>query len=217
MKYIKKQSPPDAFIRYKCRPGSSFQDLSNSNNRKIKQCLRDSLLVEQGFICCYCGQEISTNNSVIEHLKNKDYHPTFQLEYDNLVCSCKGGQDRKVRNPHYPLHCDAYKRNHDIYVYPVDYICESKFEFDDEGNIFGLDEESRETIKVLNLNNEKLRNQRKAAIDAYRYYGDDDIDWLNELNAITERNYDNKFLPFCFVIHSYIKNYRLKGELESAC
>ncbi|ABR47076.1 hypothetical protein Amet_0851 [Alkaliphilus metalliredigens QYMF] len=215
MKYIHKQSQPEAFLRYKRQRGASFKELSNNKNREIKNCLRESLLVEQGYICCYCGQEISSDNSVIEHLKNKDYHPNLQLEYNNLVCSCKGGQDRRARNPRYPLYCDANKGNLDISIYPIDCICESKFEFDEDGNIYGLDEAARETIKVLNLNNDKLKNQRKHAIDPYRYNDDGNTDWIDELNMIAERGFDKKFLPFCFVIHSYIKNYRLKSELES--
>ena len=217
MKYIEKQSPPDVYKQYACRRGSSFKDLSNPNNREIKSCLRNSLLMEQGYICCYCGQEINEDNSVIEHLKNKDYHPNLQLDYSNLACSCKGGQDKRAKNPQYPLYCDANKGNLDIFIYPVDSVCESKFEFDDEGNIFGLDESSKKTIQVLNLNNEKLKNQRKNAIDAYRYLGENDIDWERELHMIAERSGDHKFLPFCFVLHSYIKYYRLKGDLESAC
>lgn len=209
MKYIQKQSPPSAFMNYSRRQGASFKDLSDFN-MEIKQCLRESLLVEQGYICCYCGQEISTNNSVIEHLKNKHCHPNLQLDYDNLVCSCKGGQDGRTRNPQVPLYCDASKRNLDIYVFPVDNTCENKFEFDEDGNIYGLDEPSRETIKVLNLNNGKLKNQRKNAIDAYRYCGENDYDWQIELIKLSERGPDNNFTPFCFVLHSYIKNYRLK-------
>lgn len=216
MKYIKKQSPPFSFERYTHKKGASFQDLSESYI-EVKECLREALMVEQGYICCYCGQEISPDNSVIEHLKSRDLYPKHQLEYGNLVCSCNGGQDRKKRNSQYPLYCDANKGNLEIYISPVEYICESKFEFDDEGNIFGVDEASRDTIKVLNLNNKKLRNLRKSAIDAYRYYEDNDIDWINELNMIMQRGCGYKFLPFCFVIHSYIKTYRLNGIYESVC
>lgn len=208
MKYIAKQSPPENFIRYKNRPYANFEDLSK-NQIEVKRNLKETLLLEQGHICCYCGQEISIDSSIIEHLKSRSNYPKLQLDYDNLVCSCMGGKDRRAKNPQYPLYCDAHKGNEDIYIYPIECLCESKFEFDEDGNIYGSDDNSRITIDILNLNNEKLRNKRKNAIDAYRYYEDSEINWSDELEYVANRVDDSKYLPFCFVLHSYIRRYRL--------
>ncbi len=209
MQYIMKQTPPRSFIRYCKNRTASYQDLSRPSNVEIKMELRGALLNEQGHICCYCGREIDNVNSVIEHVKDKDSHPNQQLDYYNLACSCKGGQDRRSANPQYPLFCDAHKENFDILITPFEVCCISKFEFDEDGNIFGLDDAARETIKILNLNNDKLRNQRKYAIDEYRYLEPEDIDWDVELEMLSNRNQHGKFLPFCFVLRNYIETYKI--------
>jgi uncharacterized protein (TIGR02646 family) len=75
-----------------------------------KQMLREFLLREQGFICCYCGQRLLNNEkSPIEHLEPKslkfwnedegkhDYvnvHLTY--DYDNLLASCPGSARRII-------------------------------------------------------------------------------------------------------------------------
>lgn len=208
MQYIKKLNAPEELNKYKRKKGASFDDLS-SNHYDIKQCIREFLLIEQGYICCYCGNRVDLDTSVIEHLKDKDHHPELQLDYMNLSCSCQGGQTKRSNNPQYPLSCDANKGNKEIYIFPTDIECGCKFEFDDQGNIYGVDEDAEKTIRALNLNNTKLNNMRKAAIDAYRYYGDDDIDWSEEIQLICSCDEELKFIPFNFVVRYYIENYRL--------
>jgi len=204
MKYIQKQTPPLEFIKYQRKKGSSFSDLSE----KIKESLRKSLLEEQGYICCYCGQRVEFENSVIEHIKCRQRYPCLQLDYTNLVCSCRGGQDKRVHNRQYPLNCDANKGNMDIHVSPLDEECFKRLDFDDAGNIYGLDKEAKDTIEVLNLNNCKLKNIRNSAIEAYRWC-DDQTDWRDELARIKEPYSDGQYEPFCFVIQKFIENYRL--------
>ena len=209
MQYIIKQTPPSGFRKYCRKKTASYQDLSKLSNAEVKMDLKGALLNEQGYICCYCGKEIDEENSVIEHVKDKDNYPNQQLDYHNLACSCKGGQDRRSKNPQYPLFCDANKGNFDILITPFEEFCISKFEFDEYGNIFGLDDAARETIKILNLNNEKLKNQRKYAIDEYRYIEPEDIDWDVEQEMLSSINQYGKFLPFCFVLRNYIQTYKI--------
>lgn len=209
MQFIEKQSPPDEFVKYKRKDGASYRDLSQ-NSIEVKTCLRTSLLEEQGYICCYCGINIRADESIIEHVKDQDHHPQLQLEYNNLACSCKGGQDKRNNNPLYPLFCDANKNNQEIFVSPLELNCNDRFVFDDAGNIFGLDEGAEKTISILNLDNVKLKNQRKNAIDAYRYLEDEDTNWSEELLLTESRSTDNSFLPFCFVTSNYIKKYRMQ-------
>lgn len=102
MKYIEKQSPPEAFVKYQQTKGASFKDLSDGN-LEIKRHLRLSLLEEQGFICCYCGQELKEDASVIEHLKSKDYHPQLQFHIIIYCAHAEGGKisGQTIRSIHY--------------------------------------------------------------------------------------------------------------------
>ena len=94
LKYIEKQNPPESFVQYSSKSGATFKDLSE-NHIDVRNELRKSLLTEQGCICCYCGCRIETENTKIEHLKPRQQNPQLQLEYDNLLASCDGGQNAR--------------------------------------------------------------------------------------------------------------------------
>lgn len=70
-----------------------------------KKNLKQSLLREQGFVCCYCGQRIFNNEKTpIEHLKPKslrDSYGNYQnlddiYNYQNLMASCAGSAKRII-------------------------------------------------------------------------------------------------------------------------
>ena len=210
MKYIEKQSPPERFIRYKKGCGATFEDLSE-NHIDIKQELRASLVEEQGYICCYCGCRIDATDAIVEHLKPKDgnKYPQLQLEYTNLLASCDGGQDARHNGRVYPSCCDNCKGNSEISIHPLMPECESRFLFDAEGAIICAqdDLEAIETIDVLNLKSPVLKNRRKAAIEGFKYYPKD-WDWEQELKNLGEKN-AGCYVEFCFVIKSYILNFKL--------
>jgi len=70
--------------------GSMLWDLMTD-----KKPLKRSLLMEQGFVCCYCGRRIlNDHNTLIEHLipkggNNGDKSKVY--DYQNLMASCMGG------------------------------------------------------------------------------------------------------------------------------
>lgn len=58
-----------------------------------KKELKQSLLREQGFVCCYCGRRIfNDHNTQIEHLEPKHLFKNRNkiYDYDNLMASCYG-------------------------------------------------------------------------------------------------------------------------------
>lgn len=85
--------------------GSSYE---NEEGIKIypKKELQKSLLIEQGYICCYCGQRISEESDsdkseeddnkidrvVIEHFLPKSKNRDKVFDYSNLLASCQGGK-----------------------------------------------------------------------------------------------------------------------------
>ncbi len=58
-----------------------------------KNSLSDSLLKEQGHICCFCGSRVYRQNSEIAHFVPQQTQEGARLifDYDNLFASCNGG------------------------------------------------------------------------------------------------------------------------------
>ena len=218
MKYIEKGEPPKEFEDYKKTPEASFSDLGKEKNCSIKRILKESLLAEQGYICCYCGNRIGRGNSSIEHFMPKDenLYPELQLEYSNLLASCRIGDSKRSKKElfegkKFPLNCDVKKDNNIISVSPLDPNCESLFTYDEEGNIYGLTKAARYAIEILGLNNAYLVHERKAAIDAYSVIEDASV-LEEDLEYLSKKDEEGKFKPFCFAVIYYIKNYMLAVE-----
>lgn len=85
MWHINKTRPPKEFVEYCKTPGASYKGLSGESKRK----LRKRLVEDQGYICCYCGMEISDDeHTKIEHVKCQKYHSDLALCFDNMLASC---------------------------------------------------------------------------------------------------------------------------------
>jgi uncharacterized protein (TIGR02646 family) len=95
MRYIKKQEAPPEFTEWKAQENEDWKPFWNSKATNFrnpqKEIVHQSLLTEQGYICCYCQRRINLNNSHIEHFKPKDEscYPELSLEYTNFLASCQ--------------------------------------------------------------------------------------------------------------------------------
>ena len=71
MKYIKKGKEPVEFTEWKTEDKMYQHDLPNWNRLKssLREVIKESLVVEQGGICCYCERELLENDSHLEHIK----------------------------------------------------------------------------------------------------------------------------------------------------
>lgn len=177
MKHIVKQVEPLLFTQWKAAcPGATYDgDLCSNNNaaKRAKKALKNSLLAEQKYICCYCECRVSDANSHIEHFRPKDpaQFPHLQLEYSNLLASC-------TKNPIGPPdeHCGHKKSNFfsaDL-VSPLEVDCSSHFTYKMDGTIAGADRRGRVTVEKLHLDSALLNNQRKNLIDDFLDIDDDD-------------------------------------------
>ena len=81
MKRIVKGREPQSLLEHRLK---SFADYDNYSE---KDELRESLLTEQGHICCYCMQRISADRMKIEHWQSQDEYEELQLDYNNLRLS----------------------------------------------------------------------------------------------------------------------------------
>jgi uncharacterized protein (TIGR02646 family) len=69
------------------------KSVSNYDNYAEKDDLRRALLEEQGYLCCYCMSRIQTptqDKMKIEHFQSQHEFPELQLNFNNLLASCKG-------------------------------------------------------------------------------------------------------------------------------
>ena len=126
MRYIKKQQTPQEFLDWKAKSNEDWQPTWDDLKNPEKTIVRQSLLKEQGYICCYCQRRINLNNSHIEHFKPKDEsrYPELSLEYTNFLASCQKerinilvdeDQEDLVNEdqsyPENPVHCGHLKKN----------------------------------------------------------------------------------------------------------
>jgi len=160
-------------------------------------------MVEQGYICCYCGRRVSEADSHIEHLKPRCPFREEEVNYGNLLCSCQRQVERRE-----PLHCGTLKGDwydESLFVSPLKADCETRFRFAADGAIYPRRDEdrgARETIGRLGLDIPKLRAMRRKAIDGALQdldsLTDDDI--LRLVDAFARRDADGRHAECCFAV-----------------
>ena len=161
MKHIMKHQEPKELIAWKKEMGShaSYKCLQKPEKDITKQ----SLLREQGYICCYCECTIDEKNSHIEHFSPQRSGSVDELEYQNFLCSCNGANARS--------HCGHKKAgwfDKNLLISPLDPACEDFFTYLSDGYIKPKkdnDPLAQTTIDKLGLNFSELKDKRKKLID----------------------------------------------------
>lgn len=207
MKRIIKTVPPKEFIEFCSTPGVSFSCLGGV----AKRALKDRLLEDQGYICCYCGCRIHNDEKTkIEHIKCQKHYKELDLCFDNMLVSCDGGDKDRNNNvtPRHHCHCDAKKGDNDIPISPLDVNIEAQFLYFDDGTVEGCTNEGRELIQILGLNIPYLVNIRKNIWKIYDGYSKDEL--LKELEYVNEKH-GGKYVEYCFVSEQYI-NFLLESK-----
>lgn len=148
MKHIRKESEPSAWRAHRTTPGASFE--ANAE-------LKESLLQEQGYICCYCMSRISAERMKVEHFRPRRYTESI-MEYGNLLGACLGTSNQY-------LHCDTNKADQEISINPTDRHCESIISYSPNGRVKFPEAYRVDIEATLNLNNPILIANRKAALD----------------------------------------------------
>ncbi|ELS32373.1 MULTISPECIES: retron system putative HNH endonuclease [Pseudanabaena] len=157
MKKIIKQSEPRSLVEHRSQANANY------DNYPDKDKLRESLLKEQGYICCYCMSRIKLDEMKIEHWQPQTKYISRQLDYRNLLGACMGKQGARPQNQH----CDTRKGDSEITINPIegDKNCERLIKYRPDGEIYSTDESiNRDLNETLNLNLEFLKKNRKAAL-----------------------------------------------------
>jgi uncharacterized protein (TIGR02646 family) len=141
--------------------------------------LRQSLLTEQGCICCYCQKRIAFKDEETGKILMKTEHflpkrgqeavESKQLDYDNLLAVCLGNSDSEKDN-----HCDSSKADKRLKVLPnpasvrqANFDAFLKFKVREKSELVEViaadssNEDLHNDIKIrLNLNEQNLSTQR---------------------------------------------------------
>ncbi|MBD2566832.1 retron system putative HNH endonuclease [Anabaena lutea] len=218
MKYIEKGKEPEIFTIWKAQKNDDWEPYWNTKYTNFqapeKPVVHDALLKEQGYICCYCGIRIFKETSHIEHLQSRSKYPDLALEYTNFMASCQGEDEDE---PTVPVHCGHQKKewyDENLMVSPLEPNCADFFKYPASGEILPTDDLDKKdaaetTIKNLALDIDKLRNLRKAAIEAALF----DLENLSEEEvqrlALGYELPDStgKYTPFCSAIIYILKSY----------
>ena len=181
--------------------------------------LRNSLLEEQGYICCYCMQRIPKilneeeinkhfPDCKIEHVKCQSENPELELNYQNLLLACNGnhGFPKKMQT------CDTFKGERDLSFNPAATTrnIEKWVKFRANGEIFSDDKIiDQELNEILNLNTKDLTDirevfykdiQERIIREGKRRQGKD----IQKRFYVTERQQllslkSGKYMPYCMI------------------
>jgi len=202
MKYIIKQVEPDSFSAWKALENEDWQPNFDNLQSPEKGNLKNSLLSEQGYLCCYCNAQVSAINSHIEHFKPQCDYPDLDLNYQNLLVSCSVKKQ-----------CGDAKGNwfdSQQTMSPLSADCEQKLRYTDDGHIFPFIDQGSDVyafINKLNLDDAILVKKRREAIKGWLsddFIVDATIEDLlkikNSLNDLKSGEYE----PFGFAVQQQI-------------
>lgn len=218
MKYIEKkiENQPQSLSRHKSQPNSNYE------NYKEKDDLRKTLLIEQGYICCYCMQRIANEeNMKIEHFKPYSLYDgthkkeDLRLNYTNLFAVCKGGENSAF----HLYHCDKTKQDNLIKLNPSEKKLMDTIKFDGRGNVYtGNTELDKEIDQMLNLNNENLRKARESVVKSiqnsiFKAFGGKVVtkSFLRKQIQKFEKKENGKYIEFCQVAVYQLQKYLPKA------
>ena len=170
MKQISKGREPRSLTEHRSR-GGDFDGLSKDE-------LREQLLAEQGYICCYfmkripqslTPEQIQNNypGCKIEHVLSQEKHSDQELDYQNLLVACNGnhGQPKNVQT------CDTFKGKEDLNFNPAGRRnIEELIKYTGLGVIYSDNEQlNSELNDILNLNTYDLKRIRA---ERYKFFND---------------------------------------------
>lgn len=233
---INKKTAPDNLTRFKnniiimrLTPEEEYDKLTQ--NSRLKNQVKTSLMEEQGHLCAYCMRTIpdsrvsSTSISPvsIEHWIPRNSSDTTPIlgtglgvEYTNLLAVCSGGKVPKGSAPGNELTCDAKRGNISLTVNPLDSSTLASIYYKQNGEIAATDPIiEKDLVNTLNLNCIKyssLPDSRKKTLEPIEeaisscISEEEMLLKCHELLQMYEEETDPK-TPFCGIIIWWLKNY----------
>jgi len=161
MRQIIKNKEPAELSAYKKLPDAVYD---GPNFTPVKDKIRQSLLIEQGFLCAYCMQRIGLDSMKVEHWACQHDHQDMQLEYNNLLACCIGNEGCSPKEQT----CDTRKGGDGIKFSPaiIKHRVNEIIKYDGRGTISSTDPEFNIQINEnLNLNKNRLKLNREVVLE----------------------------------------------------
>lgn len=216
MKHIVKDQNTLCFDEWKTLANEDWQPTYEDLSGKEKKDVKESLMKEQGYICCYCERQLTDDDSHIEHFNPQSNNTVNPLDYTNMLCSC---QDQLKKGE--PRHCGISKDNwfdDDLLISPLDWDCESHFAYTADGKIHPSNESDDAviiTIKKLRLNLELLNDLRKKAIEPFLDEDLDEQDFIKFVDGYIKKNSNDTFNEFWTTInYIFVQNIPKENKLS---
>lgn len=167
MRAIVKGKEPESLAEYRNKVRNREDGYGGYDGYREKDELRESLIREQGCLCCYCCLGITKDSMRIEHWIPQATRSELALIYSNMLAACCGGEDGTKDE----RHCDVSKGDREIKYSPANpaHAIESKISYYSNGEIrSSCSEFDKQIDDVLNLNNEDFKSHRRTALQAIR-------------------------------------------------
>lgn len=213
MIHIEKKSEPETFRQWK---EQNLEATYGEIPKAVGLALRNALLEEQGFVCCFCGcaigpfddkgevlqiplESIRPHNIRNAHIVPQSKDTGKTLDYANLCASCNTSRHTKDDK-----HCDEAQGNRELPVSPLQKDCISYFSFGSDGEILANPKRTEEeqemasaTISILRLNTSSLIAARKKVLRTLKSLPPAQANLAIE--RLSQRNAQGAFAPYYFV------------------
>lgn len=139
-----------------------FKDIDQT----LKDDLRQILLEDQGYICCYCQKRIPENilpKSKIEHFLCQELYKNKVFDFRNLFIACNG-KIGEVET------CDTAKSSAVLTsINLLDSDLSHYFKYTKQGVIYSGEKPINEDLRILNLNDQNLKKERIAIFESIQF------------------------------------------------
>jgi uncharacterized protein (TIGR02646 family) len=197
MKHIVKNQDTPEFDEWKASANDDWQPTYKDLRGAIKEEVKNSLMKEQGYICCYCERRLTDDGSHIEHFNPRSNNAVNPLDYANMLCSCQNRLEQG--EPRYCGHLKGDWFDNLLLVSPLDPDCEGHFAYTGDGEIKptkNSDDAARTTIKKLGLNINKLSALRRKAIEPFLDENLSAREFSQFVSGYLIKNTDERFIEF---------------------
>ena len=208
MKHIVKQQEPQAFAEWKALGSADWAPTYRKLSGEIKQSVKQALMAEQGYLCCYCERRLIDHDSHIEHFRPQNDPQVDPLDYTNLLCSCQNKIEKGE-----PRHCGNLKNgwfDEQLLISPLSADCAERFAYSGDGKIRPanpLDDSAQVTINRLGLATPKINDLRAKAIEPFLDDDLSDAEMKLFVSAYLQKDDQGKFGEFWSGIHYLFNGY----------
>lgn len=219
MRHIKKSKEPQSLTTFKSIQVKNFIPTFESLPPHVVQDIFNALMQDQGCLCCYCQSEITADTArLVQFVPAEDE----ALQYTNLYLACNYSNNL----PPLHQHCYIKKGTDLIPKYIADENCADYFRYNTLGEIVPAGEFRTirkcqdnyrkltpvqqavlSAIDILNLNAERLCEQRKAIYtQVASLFSKAKKDQINEaIKKFGQKDKNGKLKRFCDVIIYYLR------------